>query len=123
MPRIRRLHNWVPPEVLERAQQRQLPMSQIDIVDLVLIGEFAEIDAKRLRNALATIFEHRARQSLLDAIPLPPSSWARPYAVMAREVGFTIDIEAGHAVAARLLDPVLRAEAGGHWDRDAGCWR
>ncbi len=94
-----------------------------DLVDLVLIGEMAELDAKRLRHALATTFEQRARQPLPNAMPFPPSSWARPYAVLAREVGVAADIEAGHAVAARLLDPVLRSEAGGHWDPEAQRWR
>lgn len=94
-----------------------------DLVDLVLIGELAEIDAKRLRHALATTFEQRARQPLPSAVPPPPSSWARPYAVLALEVGVAVDIEAGHAAAARLLVPVLRSEAGGHWDPEARHWR
>jgi predicted nucleotidyltransferase component of viral defense system len=94
-----------------------------DLVDLVLIGALAEINAKRLRHALASTFEQRARQPLPNAIPLPPSSWARPYAVLAREVGVAVDIEAGHAAAARLLDPVLRSEAVGHWDPEARRWR
>jgi Mn-dependent DtxR family transcriptional regulator len=33
-----------------------------DLVDLVLISESAEIDAKRLRHALATTFEEHARR-------------------------------------------------------------
>jgi len=94
-----------------------------DLVDLVLIGELAALDATRLRHALATTFEQRARQPLPNAIPLPPSLWARPYAVLAREVGVAVEIEAGHAAAARLLDPVLRSEAGGHWDPEARRWR
>lgn len=93
-----------------------------DLVDLVLIGELTEIDAERLREALATTFEQRARQPLPNAIPLPPSSWARPYAVLAREVGLAVDIETGHAAAAQLLDPVLRSEAGGYWDPEARRW-
>lgn len=94
-----------------------------DLVDLVLIGESAELDATRLRHALATTFEQRTRQPLPNAIPSPPPSWAKPYAVLAREVGVTVEIEAGHAAAARLLDPVLRLEAVDHWDPEAQRWR
>jgi len=94
-----------------------------DLVDLVLIGESAEIDAKVLHQALATTFAQRGRQSLPRAIAPPPSSWARPYAVLAREVGIADGVEAGHAAAGRLLDPVLRSEADGHWDLEAQRWR
>jgi predicted nucleotidyltransferase component of viral defense system len=94
-----------------------------DLVDLVLIGELAESDAKRLHQALTNTFAQRGRQPLPNAIPSPPSSWARPYAVLAREVGIAEGVEAGHAAAARLLDPVLRSEADGHWDPDAQHWR
>jgi predicted nucleotidyltransferase component of viral defense system len=91
-----------------------------DLVDLVLIGELAEIDTKHLHHALETTFERRARQPLPNAMPPPPSSWARPDAVLAREVGIEADVEAGYAVAARLLDPILRSEAGGDWDFESG---
>ncbi len=94
-----------------------------DLVDLVLIGELAELDAKRLSHALAVTFEQRARQPLPKAIPPPPPSWARPYAELAREVGIVIDIQAGQAAAARLLDPVLRWETDGYWDPAARHWR
>lgn len=94
-----------------------------DLVDLVLIGELAELDARRLSGALAITFERRARRPLPSAVPLPSSSWARPYAALAREVGIGVDIEAGHAAAARLLDPVLRLEAEGRWDPEARRWR
>jgi predicted nucleotidyltransferase component of viral defense system len=94
-----------------------------DLVDLVLIGELADLDAKRLRNALAATFEQRVRQPLPKALPPPPSSWGRPYAVLAREVGVAVDIEAGHAAAARFLGPVLRSGVCGHWDPEVQGWR
>lgn len=94
-----------------------------DLVDLVLIGELAEIDAEHLHQALTTTFARRGRQPLPNALPSPPSSWARPYAVLAREVGIVDGVEAGHAAAARLLDPVLRSEVGGKWDCAARHWR
>lgn len=94
-----------------------------DLVDLVLIGELAELDATRLRQAFAITFEQRVRQPLPGAVPPPRSSWARPYAALAREVGVAGELEAGYAAAARLLDPVLRSEAGGHWDPEARRWR
>lgn len=94
-----------------------------DLVDLVLIGEQAELDAKRLSRALATTFEQRASQSLPNAMPPPPRSWARPYAELAREVGIATDINTGHAVAADLLDPVLGSDTEGRWDPDARLWR
>ncbi len=93
-----------------------------DLVDLVLIGELGELDAEHLSHELATIFEGRASQPLPDAVPSPPSSWARPYAELAREVGIATDIDAGHAAAASLLDPVLGSDAEGRWDPKARRW-
>jgi predicted nucleotidyltransferase component of viral defense system len=49
-----------------------------DLVDLVLIGESADLNAKRLHQALATTFEQRTRQPLPNALPPPPSSWQGP---------------------------------------------
>lgn len=94
-----------------------------DLVDLVLIGELAELDAERLGRALATTFEGRASQPLPDTVPSPPSSWVRPYAELAREVGVMTDVDAGHAATADLLDPVLGSDAEGRWDPKARHWR
>ncbi len=94
-----------------------------DLVDLVLIGELAELDAKRLSRAFATTFERRAGQPLPNTMPPPPRSWARPYAELAREVGIATDIGTGYTAAADLLDPVLGSDAEGCWDPNARLWR
>ncbi len=93
-----------------------------DLVDLVLIGEVAELDAERLSRGLAAVFEARADQALPNAVPPPPSSWRAPYAELARQVGIETDLGAGHAAAAHLLDPVLRSEAGGRWNSEVRDW-
>jgi predicted nucleotidyltransferase component of viral defense system len=81
-----------------------------DLVDLVLIGELAELDAERLGRALATTFEQRGSQPLPATVPPPPRSWARPYAELAREVGIAVDIGMGHAAVGDLLNPVLASD-------------
>lgn len=94
-----------------------------DLVDLVVIGDLAELDAECLSHALETTFEQRASQPLPDALPPPPRSWARPYAELAREAGVAPDLDVGHAEAAGFLDPILASEAMGRWDPRARRWR
>lgn len=94
-----------------------------DLVDLVLVSELAELDAKRLSRALVRTFEQRASQPLPAAVPPPPRTWARPYTELARETGVASDLDVGHRAAADLLDPVLGSDAEGHWDALARHWR
>lgn len=94
-----------------------------DLVDLVLIGDLAELDNKRLRLALEATFQMRASQPLPKAMPAPPRSWERPYAELAREAGITPDLDTGYSKAAELLDPVLSSTAPGRWDRASRRWR
>jgi hypothetical protein len=93
-----------------------------DLVDLVLIGDLAQLDAERLRGALESTFDTRASQPLPDAVPPPPQSWERPYAELAREAGVAPNLDAGRAAAAHLLDPILSAGATGRWDPRTRRW-
>lgn len=93
-----------------------------DLVDLVLVADLARLDAAQLREALESIFTSRAHQPLPAALPPPPSSWAEPYAQLAREVGLPSDLAAGHAQAGALLDRVLSSSALGSWDPRRRRW-
>jgi len=43
---------------------------------------------------------------------------------MARDIGLAPDLAAGHATAARLLDPVLKGDVmSARWDPGTGDWR
>jgi Nucleotidyl transferase AbiEii toxin, Type IV TA system len=94
-----------------------------DLVDLVLIGELAELNSERLHQALELTFKTRASQSLPDVLPPPPRSWGRPYTELAREAGITPDLNAGYKAAAELLDPILSSKAAGRWNHAARQWR
>jgi hypothetical protein len=60
-----------------------------------------------------------------DPLPAPPSAWRVPYRHLAASVGIHTDLEAGHARAAALVDPVLGAGVAdtAHWDPGRAEWR
>lgn len=94
-----------------------------DLVDLVLIGSFSRLDANRVRTALHGIFTARATHPLPTALPAPPASWSMSYRRMAAEVGLGEELLAGHALAARLVNPVLQGKVkGGRWDPAGFAW-
>jgi len=94
-----------------------------DLVDLVLIGSFARLDANRLREALDRIFAARATHPLPKALPAPPERWRTPFRIMAMEVGLDPDLRVGHGLAARLVDPVLQGKVkNSRWDPAAFAW-
>ncbi len=95
-----------------------------DLVDLALIATEGTPDAALLRIAMDRTFARRAGQPLPAALPDPPADWRVPYARMARDIGLDPDLGAGHAVAARMLDPVLSGEvASATWNPGDGGWR
>jgi hypothetical protein len=93
-----------------------------DLVDIILIGSFASLDADRLGEALRRTFEIRGQQSLPDSLPAPPADWMVAYRRLATEVGLGRDLAAGHAEAAAFLNPVLANRASGRWDPERSAW-
>jgi hypothetical protein len=81
------------------------------------------MDAAALREALERTFEQRARQPLPEALPAPPDSWRRPFALLASEVGIDPNLAAAFRQAAAFLDPVLAKQTSGRWDPAAMRWQ
>jgi len=95
-----------------------------DLVDLALIATEAAPDAERLRTALEVTFGRRASHSLPARLPRPPADWRVPYGRMARDIGLDPDLDAGHATAGRLLDPVFTGDVmSATWDPSTRDWR
>ena len=94
-----------------------------DLIDLVLIGTGATLDAATLARALRDTFDHRAKHDLPKSLPEPPADWATPYGALAREVDLSPDLAEAFKVASAMLDPVLaNSVTGGSWDRTKREW-
>ncbi|MFY9265392.1 MAG: nucleotidyl transferase AbiEii/AbiGii toxin family protein [Solirubrobacterales bacterium] len=94
-----------------------------DLVDLVMIGEQAEIDAETLTKSLAVSFADSSAEPLWPPqLPTPPQTWMASYAALAVEVGATPDLATGHAAAAKMLDPILAGRSNGRWDPITRRW-
>lgn len=93
-----------------------------DLVDIVLVAAFYELDGARLWTALQSSFDSRATHSLPNSLPHPPATWERSYAKLARELGIPQNLETAHSQAAEFLDPVLRDQVTGRWDPSQAAW-
>jgi hypothetical protein len=93
-----------------------------DLVDILLIGSAATIDAGSLRHALESTFGERALQPLPVGLPPPPTGWADPYKRLADTVDIEPDLSAAFIRAAAFLDPVLAGHFRGRWDPQSSTW-
>lgn len=93
-----------------------------DLVDIVLIGSFATLDADRLAEALRLTFEIRGQQSLPATLPAPPADWTVPYGRLATEVGLSEDLAGGYAEASAFLNPIFTHRGNGRWDPVRSAW-
>ncbi len=101
------------------------PSSHVkDLVDIVLMSELASYEFSGLRGAIVRLFETRATHELPACVPTPPREWARPYRMLAEEVGLDPDPAVGHYLVAAFLDPILAAASGlSRWDAEPLEWK
>jgi hypothetical protein len=88
--------------------QQQPSTRPKDLVDILLISGSEPMDAAALREALERTFEQRARQPLPEALPAPPDSWRRPFALLASEVGIDPNLAAAFRHCSGLSRPGAR---------------
>jgi hypothetical protein len=94
-----------------------------DLIDIVLIGDLARFDAKRLRAVIDAVFSARATHPRPKRLSKPPTSWAVPYRALASEVEIEPDLGVGFETARVFVDPVLRSTpVTGKWDPGALMW-
>jgi hypothetical protein len=94
-----------------------------DLVDLALVAALFPLDAHELRTAIDAVFAKRAAHRPPDALPTPTPSWRTAYLRLATTVGISDDLDAGHAAAAAMLDPILgHRVSSGTWDPSDQAW-
>lgn len=104
---------------------RSRPNSRVkDLPDLALLAGAQPIDARQLRAALEQTFSFRKTHPVPERLPDPPTTWAAPYAAMARDDRLTwTTLEAVTAAARAFLDPVLAGALDMSWDPAGWAWR
>lgn len=94
-----------------------------DLIDLALIAHLFPLDAREVRTSIDAVFAHRATHEPPGTLPPPPAQWRSPFRRLALTLGLDDDLDAGHARAAAMLDPVLqRTVTVGTWDPDTQQW-
>lgn len=103
---------------------RSRPNSRVkDLPDLALLAKTKSIDAKYLRTALEQTFSFRRTHPVPQSVPAPPSAWAIPYEVMARE-----DHLEWHSLndvtkaVQDFLDPLLKGDLNAAWNSLSWTW-
>jgi hypothetical protein len=111
-----KLHAYTVPRPSTNTRVKDLP-------DLALLATIGPISADGVREAIEATFSARGTHAVPGFLPAPVTSWAEPFARMARVDDLPWRSLADvHAAAARFLDPVLGGESG-VWDAERWLWR
>ena len=123
MPQRSRVETHIAEKLHAYTMPRDRPNSRVkDLPDIALLATVQALDAKRVRAALEQTFAFRKTHHLPASLPDPPSTWATPYAAMARDDQLQWASLADVTTAARrFLDAVLAGDLVATWD--PGAWR
>lgn len=104
---------------------RQRPNTRVkDLPDLALLATTRRIEARVLREAIATTFAHRNTHSIPTALQDPPDVWKPVYEALAREDELAWKTVAEVVAAARgFLNPVLATDDDVVWEPTSWEWR
>lgn len=94
-----------------------------DLVDVLLLAHWGNLEAESLRRALHATFAVRNTHPLPMRLPAPPVSWARSFQRLAEQTGleFITLEDASHAIF-RFLNPLLSGQASGIWNPTHWQW-
>jgi hypothetical protein len=111
-----KLHAYTMPRTRPNSRVKDLP-------DIALLATAQIIEAKRLRAALEQTFFFRKTHDLPVRLPDPPSTWAKPYAAMAREDQLAwLTLDEVTKAAQAFLDPVLAGDLAAAWSPRTWTW-
>jgi hypothetical protein len=78
-----------------------------DLVDLLLIRDYTQLDTELLRAAIQRVFLRRATHPVPKRLDAPPTALAVAYRREARGVSGVAELEEAHQLLAEWLNPVL----------------
>lgn len=94
-----------------------------DLVDLVWFAERFTIQSTDVIDAAIATFAVRADHPWPPTIAAAPTSWAKPYAKLRREVGLMPEtLDDATAFVTRFFSPVLAGQHGLAWKPGPGTW-
>lgn len=75
-----------------------------DLIDLVLLIRYGNLDPERLREAITSTFSRRKTHDLPDKMPCPPEAWVKPFHAMAQQCRIDEDLGAATSIVKSYME-------------------
>lgn len=94
-----------------------------DLVDILMLANFTDIERERLSQAIRATFDSRETHPIPTAVPSPPASWSQAFGLLAKSVGLDdLTLAQAHERMQTFLDPILAGKGSGWWDPVSSSW-